>query len=195
MGCRLTDKNRREQIVQVTLDLLIEKGFANVSTRDLAERAGLSRSHIYHYFKDWPTLRQEAFSRFADAQLEETRTAVAGLAPREAVEAFIRDCLSTDPGTGMELWLDAWDEALHDPELAAAYAAIDLRWHRLLAAIIVDGVARGDFHCVSPERAARQIFSMTMGYADDVLLSSDAMSAEQAAVEVTEAAALILRGG
>jgi AcrR family transcriptional regulator len=188
----LAVKDRREQIVQVTLDLLIEKGFANVSTRDLAERAGLSRSHIYHYFQDWPTLRQEAFTRFADAQLAETRAAVAGLAPPAAVEAFIRDCLSAEPGTGMELWLDAWDEALHDPELAAAYAATDLRWHRLLETIIVDGVARGDFRCASPERAARQIFAMTMGYADDVLMSSDAMSAEQAATEVIEAATLIL---
>lgn len=160
--------------------------------RCLAERAGPSRSHIYHYFQDWPTLRQEAFSRFADAQLEETQAAVAGLAPPQAVATFIRDCFSTEPGTGLELWLDAWDEALHDPDLAAAYAAADLRWHRLLEAIIVDGVAGGDFRCASPDKAARQIFCMTMGHTDDVLMSADAMSAEQAALEVSEAAALIL---
>lgn len=190
----MADKNRREQILQVTLELLTEKGFANVSTRDLAERAGLSRSHIYHYFQDWPTLRQEAFSRFADAQLAETRAAVADLAPRQAVEAFIRDCLPAAPGTGMELWLDAWDEALHDPDLASAYAATDLGWHKLLETIIVEGVASGAFQCAAPDRAARQIFAMTMGYADDVLLSADAMSADNAATEVIEAATLILRG-
>ena len=118
---------------------------------------------------------------------------MAGLAAGEAVQAFIRDCLSQEPGTGMELWLDAWDEALHDPDLAAAYAATDLRWHKLLETIIVEGVASGDFRCASPDKAARQIFCMTMGYADDVLMSADAMSAEQAAMEVSEAAALILR--
>lgn len=63
---------RKSQIITAALELFRQKGFADVSTRDLAEHAGLSRSHIYHYFGDWNELRREAFVHFADEQLEET---------------------------------------------------------------------------------------------------------------------------
>ena len=54
---------RKDQIIAAALELFRRKGFADVSTRDLAEHAGLSRSHIYHYFGDWNELRREAFAK------------------------------------------------------------------------------------------------------------------------------------
>ncbi|HBO3115595.1 TPA: helix-turn-helix transcriptional regulator, partial [Pseudomonas aeruginosa] len=45
--------DRKDQIIAAALELFRSKGFADVSTRDLAEHAGLSRSHVYHYFSDW----------------------------------------------------------------------------------------------------------------------------------------------
>lgn len=65
--------DRKDQIIAAALELFRSKGFADVSTRDLAEHAGLSRSHVYHYFSDWNELRREAFVRFADEQLETAR--------------------------------------------------------------------------------------------------------------------------
>ena len=55
--------DRKDQIIAAALELFRSKGFADVSTRDLAEHAGLSRSHVYHYFSDWNELRGEAFVR------------------------------------------------------------------------------------------------------------------------------------
>ena len=52
--------DRKDQIIAAALELFRSKGFADVSTRDLAEHAGLSRSHVYHYFSDWKELRREA---------------------------------------------------------------------------------------------------------------------------------------
>jgi AcrR family transcriptional regulator len=46
---RKTEKERRNEFKDAALDLFDSKGFDNVTTKDIAEKAGLSRSLIYRY--------------------------------------------------------------------------------------------------------------------------------------------------
>ena len=184
--------DRKDQIIAAALELFRSKGFADVSTRDLAEHAGLSRSHVYHYFSDWNELRREAFVRFANEQLHEVREPLADAPPLEALAGFLHDCLPSTADAGWALWLDAWDEAMHDAQMAQAYLAINAQWQGMLAEVIERGVAAGVFHCDSPQRAARQIFALAMGYADDLMLKPSTESAEAALDEVLEVARLLL---
>ncbi|MBC2654128.1 TetR family transcriptional regulator C-terminal domain-containing protein [Pseudomonas sp. MSSRFD41] len=188
----MSRNDRKDQIIGAALELFHSKGFAEVSTRDLAEHAGLSRSHVYHYFSDWKELRRAAFVRFANEQLEAVGEPLRGAAPMDALQGFLRDCLPDSAEAGWALWLDAWDEAMHDAELAQAYLRINGEWRKMLATIIADGVRAGAFRCASPERAARQLFAQTMGYADDLLLRASPESARAALQEVMEVAGLLL---
>jgi len=183
---------RKGQIIAAALELFRRKGFADVSTRDLAEHAGLSRSHIYHYFGDWNELRREAFVHFADEQLEEAGARLTDKPPVEALLGFIRDCLPVSKDDGWGLWLDAWDEAMHDAELARAYLSEIGRWQAMLRGIIERGVAAKVFRCTSPERAARQLFALAMGYADDLLLKPSLEAVEAALEEVVQVAQMVL---
>ena len=183
---------RKGQIIAAALELFREKGFADVSTRDLAEHAGLSRSHIYHYFGDWNELRREAFVHFADEQLEEAGARIADKPPVDALLGFIRECLPESANDGWGLWLDAWDEAMHDAELARAYLSEIGRWQGMLRGIIEKGVEAKVFRCASPERAARQLFALAMGYADDLLLQPSVEAVEAALEEVVEIAEMVL---
>jgi AcrR family transcriptional regulator len=183
---------RKGQIIAAALELFRRKGFADVSTRDLAEHAGLSRSHIYHYFGDWNELRREAFVHFADEQLEEAGARLTDKPPVEALLGFIGDCLPASKDDGWGLWLDAWDEAMHDVELARAYLSEISRWQGLLRGIIEKGMEAKVFRCASPERAARQIFALAMGYADDLLLQPSVEAGEAALEEVVEVAEMVL---
>ncbi|MFC6298814.1 TetR family transcriptional regulator [Pseudomonas sp. CCM 7893] len=184
--------DRKDQIIAAALELFRSKGFADVSTRDLADHAGLSRSHVYHYFSDWKELRREAFVRFANEQLDEVRAPLADAPPLDALLGFLHDCLPGAADAGWALWLDAWDEAMHDPELAQAYLEINAQWQAMLAEVIERGVGAGVFRCDSPTRAARQLFAVTMGYVDDLLLKPSAESAEAVLDEVMEVATLLL---
>ena len=184
--------DRKDQIIAAALELFRSKGFADVSTRDLAEHAGLSRSHVYHYFSDWNELRREAFVRFANEQLDEVREPLADAPPLEAFVVFLRDCLPSTADAGWALWLDAWDEAMHDAQMAQAYLVINAQWQSMLAEVIERGVADGVFRCESSQRAARQIFALAMGYADDLRLKPSAESADAVLQEVLEVARLLL---
>lgn len=188
----MSRNDRKDQIIDAALELFRSKGFADVSTRDLAEHAGLSRSHVYHYFSDWKELRREAFIRFANQQLEALGAPLQGAAPLEALQGFLSHCLPDSTYDGWALWLDAWDEAMHDEELAEAYLKINGQWQQMLATIIDSGVQSGVFRCASPERVARQLFAQAMGYADDLLLRASPEAAAAALDEVLEVAGLLL---
>ena len=184
--------DRKDQIIAAALELFRSKGFADVSTRDLAEHAGLSRSHVYHYFSDWDELRREAFVRFAEQQLAEVCAPLQHLPPQEALLGFVTACLPATADDGWALWLDAWDEAMHDADLATAYLSVNTQWNAMLGEIIERGVAAQVFACAAPARVARQLFALVMGYGDDLLLQPSGEAAAAALDEVLEVAGLLL---
>ncbi len=64
---------------------------------------------------------------------------------------------------------------MHDTELAQAYLSEIGRWQAMLRGIIEQGVEAKVFRCASPERAARQIFALAMGYAGGLGSSGDSV--------------------
>ena len=153
-----TAPDRLNEILDHALALFAERGLAAVSTRDLAERAGLARSHVYHYFKDWQTLRCAAFARFAQRELEQARMELARLPGRQALEAFAAGWLDGTADPSAALWVDAWVEALRDPALAAAYNDAMRQWIVLLGNVLQRAGAPHD------ATLARQVFALINGY-------------------------------
>jgi AcrR family transcriptional regulator len=47
-----SDKNTKELLLRVAVDLFSQKGYLNTSIRDIATKAGIASSIIYHYFRD-----------------------------------------------------------------------------------------------------------------------------------------------
>lgn len=151
--------DRRTDILDHALSLFAERGLGAVSTRDLAEKAGLARSHVYHYFKDWQTLRQAAFARFAERELSQARAELAQLPGRKALEAFAAGWLEGTGDPAAALWIDAWVEALRDPGLAAEYDGAMQQWTVLLRDVLERAGLQPD------ARLARQVFALINGYA------------------------------
>ncbi|MDU4095625.1 MAG: helix-turn-helix domain-containing protein, partial [Pantoea sp.] len=74
-------ENLRTKILDGAIALFIDKGVDKVTTRELTEHVGISRNHIYHYFRDWGSLRLEAIERFMQADLDAFKQAIADYAP------------------------------------------------------------------------------------------------------------------
>ncbi len=183
---------RREQIVSAALELFKTSGFAGVSTRDLAEHAGLARSHVYHYFPDWKTLRREAFERFVAEQIAETEALHAGQPAPKALKSFLRHYLPQEDDRDWPMWMGAWVEALREPELAATFHAGTRHWETVLEKIIRQGEAAGDWACAHPARAARQLTALLNGYSDNMLVRGGGTASAQPLHEIMEVARLLL---
>lgn len=64
------DLNRRRRIHQIceaALPLFLQRGVAEVTIEQIAERAGLAKGSVYHYFPDKETLVQTVIAPFAEA--------------------------------------------------------------------------------------------------------------------------------
>lgn len=61
-----TDPQRRERIIDATLDLIAEDGLAGVSHRKVAARAGVPLGSMTYHFSGMEELLRDAFSRFTD---------------------------------------------------------------------------------------------------------------------------------
>lgn len=183
----------KARIAQTALNLFKERGLANVSTRDVSDACGLSRSHLYHYFADWDALRNGVFTQLAASELSEASQLLNALPPAKAMVEFIKAFLPIGRDSSWMLWLDAWDEALRDDAFATIYLSAMQQWETALAVVVQRGVQTRVFQCDTPQRAAKQIFAMINGYSADLLLAPSPKSQKSAVRDVTEVAVLLLR--
>ncbi len=65
----------RERILEAGFELFVDKGFAAVSMRQLADRSGVTKSLIHHHFGTkealWSAVKEAAFSRYYEVQKDE----------------------------------------------------------------------------------------------------------------------------
>jgi AcrR family transcriptional regulator len=180
----------REAILEATLAILREHGIANLTSREVAARAGVSDASVYYHFGDRAGLLQAVFEhgmkplKFMvglDPETMDPPTAIRGAAA--ALERFFDDVLPV---------LHA---AQADPELRAALAAYveakDLGPHkgvRMLGAYLRTEQAAGRVNAdADPDAIALLVIDAAFGraarrqmllHSEEPLPSSDALLAE-----------------
>ena len=66
-----TVEERRNEILEVTCEVVIERGFAATRIADVAKRLGVSSSLIHYHFDSKEQLLAEAFAHYARKDLAE----------------------------------------------------------------------------------------------------------------------------
>jgi AcrR family transcriptional regulator len=163
---RMHPARRRAAIVDATVDVMLRKGMAATTVRDVAERMGSSSGLIHHYFESMDALLAAAFERAAGEDLDGTRAAVeAGTDALTRLRNFFAGYARAEQDWAFQLWLDAWAEAARRPALRETSRRINVAWQQLLAGTIRDGVAAGQLACADPEATAWRILSLLDGLA------------------------------
>ena len=89
---RMPPEQRREQLIDAALEVILEHGYLGVSIEAVARTAGVTRPVVYDHFPDLPRLLHalvEREERYSLEQLEEVVPAVASdAAGREPVEVL-----------------------------------------------------------------------------------------------------------
>jgi AcrR family transcriptional regulator len=155
---------RREEILDAAVAEVTRRGFARTRVGDVAEALGVSTALVFYHFDSKERLLAAALDHAVGRDLARLAAAVAR--PGTDTERLRRIlALYAPQGTapGWTLWVDAWAEALRNPELRAHCRTLDRRWTDALAATIASGVAAGTFSCAEPESAARRITSLMDG--------------------------------
>ncbi len=157
---------RRQLILDATLAVMLRKGLAATTVRDVAQEMGSSPGLVHHYFASMDELLATAFEQAAASGLDHTRAAVAAVHdPAGRLRAFFATYIRAEQDWAFQLWLDAWAEAVRRPVLQATSRRLNVAWQQLLVDVIESGVGAGVFRCTNPEGAAWRILSLLDGLA------------------------------
>jgi AcrR family transcriptional regulator len=112
--------------------LLVDVGHAGITTRRLAEKAGVNHGLVHYYFGSNENLLARALERFTERMIERQRAMYAGGEPfvekwRTAMRYLVSEDLSYQ-----KVWLELQALAWNDPALRERLAHVNDEWRTVL---------------------------------------------------------------
>jgi len=132
------DAKNRALLLDAAERLLLDEGYAAVSSRRVADRAGLKPQLVHYYFRTMDDLFLDVFRRRAEEGLEQQALALAGPQPLRALWRF-----SIDP-TGTALTMEYVALANHRKALRAEIAHYAERFRAAQVEAVTAAMARHD---------------------------------------------------
>lgn len=144
----------REKLMTAAAELIAELGWGRVTTRSVAERAGLPHGAVsYHFRGKQELLIEAAMFTFARAIPADEFAALAGVEDFIGlVSAEVADRDAIDPVLS-RLMFEAMREAERDPVLRERMASMLARYRELMIATVRAGQERGTIFTGAPASA------------------------------------------
>lgn len=115
-------KAAREKLLRATLELLQERGYSGLTTKEVAARAGFSNGALMHHFSTKADLVIAAGAHVYERHIESGRRVAAGaLAKKDPLEAFIADCVDVYLGDAFIPTTEMMVAARTDPLMNAPF--------------------------------------------------------------------------
>lgn len=159
---------RKNQLLQVALDVFIEKGYYGTSTREIARRAGVSSGLLFHYFSN----KESIYLELIKIGVEEMKidTEIAMEAPREYLFQMMKNTFEQLENNfffaKMFVFMDSVQyTAVHEKEITLLLESADIckQW----VPIILEGQQRGEFREGNPHSLCVAVFGAIQGIAQE----------------------------
>ncbi|MFI6374650.1 TetR/AcrR family transcriptional regulator [Streptomyces sp. NPDC050546] len=165
----------REDVLAAAMEMIAERGLEKLTMAALGREVGMSSGHLLYYFgsKDELLLRTLEWSE-GRLGAERGRLLTRSATARERLDAYV-DLYVPDGHRDPHwtLWLEVWNRsqtAAVDADARDRQAAIEGVWHRDLVALLAEGISRGEFRRVDPDRFATRLRSLLDGFAIHVAI-------------------------
>ncbi|MER7819903.1 TetR/AcrR family transcriptional regulator [Streptomyces sp. NPDC096153] len=164
-------------------------GLDGLTMAGLGREVGMSSGHLLYYFrtKDELLLRTLEWS---EGRLGAERSALLSRpdAARERLDAYV-DLYVPDGHRDPHwtLWLEVWNRSQNaDEDARVRQAAIEGAWHRDLVALLAEGISRGEFRSVDPDRYAARLRALLDGFSVHVAVGIPGTDRAQVLAHVRE---------
>lgn len=186
----------REEIVAAAGSLFAECGVEAVTMAAIAERAGLKQSSIYYWFRSKSEILGSILERVNRVPLEIVRRQRAAAGPvADRLYQLVRDDVLALCGFPFDI-NEIHRLAARDPEAFASYWVERRRLDEGVAALIAEGIERGELRDVDVRLAARTLLAndeATQNWYRVAAGRRHLVSAERLADHVADAAVRSLR--
>ena len=159
---------RRAQIIKAALACFSRKGYTNTTMDDIVAESGLSKGSLYWYFDSKDDLFAQAMMSYFDdfgqdtlAELEKHETA------SEKIRAGARKMVAfSKEAEGLfSLFIEFWSQSKRREEVSLFWTNLLIQYQKLMAAIIEEGIRKGEFRPVDAEQLVWAILAAYDGLA------------------------------
>lgn len=159
-------ERRRRKIFRALHDCIIEKGYSNTTLADIAERAGMSPSHLLYYFPGKENILEQYFASVADWFLQRI-SHISKQATESQAELLAELWFSGESSSNAEIgfMLECFGEAVHDGVMRETKARFDQQCKRYLEQSFAQAAMQG---AISTEEAAEIAYSLLIGLRNSV---------------------------
>jgi AcrR family transcriptional regulator len=131
-----------EALLSAAESLLVEVGYAGITVRKLAERAGVNHGLVHYYFGSMQDLLLRVLERFTDGLIERQRSMYAADVPfvdkwRQAMRFLDEDAASGYQKIWLELQAMGWNDAV----VRGRLQGVQQRWIDVVRAAFESGLA------------------------------------------------------
>jgi AcrR family transcriptional regulator len=121
-----------EALLDAAERLLVEVGYAGITTRRLAETAGVNHGLVHYYFGSNENLLVRALERFTERLIARQRELYAADEPFVDKWRTAMRYLVSEDATYEKIWLELQALAWNHRELRARLAAVNAEWRAVL---------------------------------------------------------------
>lgn len=147
------DKTKQD-IREKAYQLFAEKGFKEVTMKDICERTGLSRGGLYRHYESTEQIFLEIVNVFSDRQKNEVLTKIGQHIPAAAIleellSRYADEMMDSENSISLAVYEFYSNSAISkvDNSVKKQYEASKSTW----AELISYGIATKEFNCVNPE--------------------------------------------
>ncbi|WP_329222631.1 TetR family transcriptional regulator C-terminal domain-containing protein [Streptomyces sp. NBC_01485] len=185
---RLSVAERRAELLRAAIEQIEARGVAAVRIADVAAALGVSNALVLYHFSTKEQLVADAFAYAAEDDLARLRKLVGRRTTAlRRLRSAVRWYAPTGQAKGWRLWIEGWAVSLREPALREVARDLDRAWKAVLAEVITEGVAAGEFRCPDPAGTALRLTALLDGLAVQLTSYAGAVSRTRAQEWVDEA--------
>ncbi|MGR4009277.1 TetR/AcrR family transcriptional regulator [Leucobacter sp. 1207-22] len=174
---------RREEIIEVASQLIVEGGIEAATMREIATRAGFANGALKHYFSGKDAIIEGAYARSLSSLEKRLATQVLGKRGIDALETAMRYTLThDDESTTARVLLSFWERCAFSTEIQQGYGQHLRAWQTSYLEYLREGRDDGDIITAKPdEQIVLEVILLNIGAA-----VVRAVSPEQVGAQILE---------
>ena len=187
----MSESETRQAIIMAAIQLLGQKGFANVSMNDIVNVSGISKGGVYWHFKSKDEIILAIFDFFFDAQIELINQTLEGEGKASDKLQRIFRLATQEAEVNLPPPLEFYALAARNEALKGRMSGYFETYRQQVIELLQVGIDDGEFEINDPGMAAINIISLMEGI---VLIGLSVPHTWDFQAQVNNAIDLVLRG-
>ena len=160
---------RREQILDAVLRVIIDVGFTEMTVADVARVAGVSNALVHYHFSSKPELIAAALRAASndDKAFRDDIVGAGGTATSRLDAMLCRSLPLHSTDASWLLWIETWGETRRDAQIRSVMTDLNAHERDAIVRLLEEGERLGEFTCAAPADTAARLTALRDGLAID----------------------------